>query len=491
MGLLSGGRLPQIARAFPPLLAALGTAAAPLKAQHAHQAELGLFGSYGHFDRVFDLGRGWGGGGRLGYFFSDHWGLELDAGYVAPRAPIGSPTLTHGSASLVINMPAGARSVLFMLAGYSRLDFEPAAPYRFTDNALHVGAGERLLLGPRIALRLEARAMYAPSTRSQLGAAWAGHVFGIVGLSLLTGPEPDRDRDGDGVVDRRDRCPDTPVRAVTDVRGCPADSDGDGVLNGLDACPNSPAGTLTDRAGCPLDADGDGVHDGTDQCPDTPMAVSVDPRGCPADADGDGVADGQDKCDGPAGATVGADGCPLDSDGDTVPDGLDRCPATRAGAPVDAVGCPTTRDTDGDGVDDPQDRCPGTPAGAPVDAVGCQTLFHEERAPLILHGVTFQSGRSALTRSSFAVLDQVAASLAAHPDVNIEIAGHTDNVGSARTNLLLSRARADAVRAYLARRGVSPARMISRGYGESQPVASNATEDGRSENRRVELRRVP
>jgi outer membrane protein OmpA-like peptidoglycan-associated protein len=370
------------------------------------------------------------------------------------------------------------------------LDFEPAAPYRFTDNALHAGVGHRVMVLPRVALRVEGRAVYAPATQSPFSSAWAGHLVGIVGLSVFAGGGRHRDRDGDGVMDRRDACPRTPLGAAADPHGCPADSDGDGADNGLDACPRTPAGTPTDRPGCLLDADRDGVHDVADRCAETPSGAPVDPRGCPADADEDGVPDGRDRCHGPLGALVDAGGCPVDSDADGLPDGLDRCPDTRPSAAVDAVGCPLARDSDGDGVDDPLDRCPRTAAGTSVDANGCPPLFRGERAPLVLHGVTFEAGRSALQHEAFAILNQVATSLAANPEVRVEIAGHTDNAGGARSNQVLSQARADAVRAYLARRGVSPARMVSRGYGETQPVASNATPEGRAENRRVELREL-
>jgi OOP family OmpA-OmpF porin len=102
--------------------------------------------------------------------------------------------------------------------------------------------------------------------------------------------------------------------------------------------------------------------------------------------------------------------------------------------------------------------------------------------------VTFETGRSVIRPESYAVLDQVAASLVANPDIRIEIAGHTDNVGADAANRRLSQTRADAVRAYLAQRGVAIERMVARGYGESLPVADNATPEGRAMNRRVELR---
>jgi OOP family OmpA-OmpF porin len=129
-------------------------------------------------------------------------------------------------------------------------------------------------------------------------------------------------------------------------------------------------------------------------------------------------------------------------------------------------------------------------------------ILFEERAPVapgappaprptvILQGVNFQSGRSVLTRASYAVLDQVAASLVANPDIRIEIAGYTDSTGSRQMNLRLSMARAAAVRFYLARKGVSPSRMQARGFGASGYIAENTTPEGRAMNRRVELHKL-
>jgi OOP family OmpA-OmpF porin len=126
-------------------------------------------------------------------------------------------------------------------------------------------------------------------------------------------------------------------------------------------------------------------------------------------------------------------------------------------------------------------------------------LFEERAVPpgapparptLILQGVNFQTGRSVLTTSSYAALDQVAASLVANPEIRIEIAGYTDSTGRRPMNLRLSMARAAAVRAYLARRGVSPMRMQARGYGASGYIAPNRTPEGRAQNRRVELHKL-
>jgi OOP family OmpA-OmpF porin len=180
----------------------------------------------------------------------------------------------------------------------------------------------------------------------------------------------------------------------------------------------------------------------------------------------------------------------VDSDHDGVADGIDKCPNTPAGTEVDSAGCQRASDADGDGIDDTKDKCPGTAAGTRVDAAGCPILFTEAKTPVVLRGVTFETGRSALKPDSYTILDIVAASLIANPDIKIEISGHTDNTGAAATNTRLSQARADAVRTYLASKGVSPDRMVARGYGSSQPVAPNGTPAGRAQNRRVELRQT-
>ncbi len=199
-----------------------------------------------------------------------------------------------------------------------------------------------------------------------------GDVQAMANLNFYYGGVKDSDKDG--VVDSKDKCPDTPFGATVDEFGCPIDSDQDGVPDGLDMCPNTPNKAMVDATGCPSDEDGDGVYDGIDKCPGTPYGAQVDPKtGCPLDGDGDGVADFEDACPNtPKGAYVDANGCPFDSDMDGVYDGIDKCPNTPMGTPVNEFGCERTKaDSDGDGVPDDKDRCPGTPTGAIVDATGC------------------------------------------------------------------------------------------------------------------------
>jgi len=196
------------------------------------------------------------------------------------------------------------------------------------------------------------------------------------GISFTFGNRKDADKDG--VIDRLDKCPDTPFGVIVDKKGCPVDTDGDGVPDYLDKCPGTPpeAYSTIDQNGCPIDADGDGVPDYLDKCPNTPKAAFgfVGKDGCPLDSDGDGVPDYLDKCkDTPPGVKVDSVGCPLDSDGDGVPDYLDKCPDTPKAAKgfIDKDGC--VLDSDGDGVPDYLDLCPNTPKEAKgfVDKNGC------------------------------------------------------------------------------------------------------------------------
>lgn len=211
-----------------------------------------------------------------------------------------------------------------------------------------------------------------------------------------------------------------------------------------------------------------------------PVARPVPPP--PADSDGDGVPDNADRCPGtPRGARVDAQGCEPDSDNDGVVDRLDKCPGTAAAARVDAQGCEL--DSDRDGVVDRLDKCPGSKPGAKVDSSGC-----EIPEVTTLKGVTFATNSATLTAGSMAVLDETAATLARNPELKAEVAGHTDNRGAAARNRVLSQQRAESVMRYLVAKGVNAANLTARGYGPDQPVADNRTEQGRTANRRVELR---
>ena len=171
---------------------------------------------------------------------------------------------------------------------------------------------------------------------------------------------------------------------------------------------------------------------------------------------------------------------PVDSDGDGVSDQDDRCPNTPAGAQVDMYGCEL--DSDNDGVVNSKDKCPDSKPGAVVDADGC-----EVEVVIELQGVHFDFDKSSLRTESYAILDAAVSTLSTHGKIAVEVAGHTDSKGTEAYNQKLSEKRAQVVKAYLVSKGISADRLTSRGYGESSPMADNATEEGRAKNRRTEL----
>jgi OOP family OmpA-OmpF porin len=167
-----------------------------------------------------------------------------------------------------------------------------------------------------------------------------------------------------------------------------------------------------------------------------------------------------------------------DSDGDGVANNLDACPNTPLGVPVNPAGCP--QDSDVDGVADHRDRCAGTKAGVRVDDQGCDIIE--------LKPVYFEIESAVLSAYAKRVLDEAASILASNANVQVEIGGHADSSGPEDYNMKLSVRRAEAVRQYLEQAGVDSKRLTVRGYGESQPIASNETILGRADNRRVELK---
>jgi OmpA-OmpF porin, OOP family len=230
------------------------------------------------------------------------------------------------------------------------------------------------------------------------------------------------------------------------------------------------------------DRDGDGIADDIDQCPDVPEDKDgfEDEDGCPDyDNDKDGIYDTQDECPND----------PEDRDGFQ-----------------DADGCPDP-DNDKDGICDPwvaeqgkqsqyakickgSDQCPNQPEtfNGFKDDDGCPDEKPVEiKQKLTLRGVNFKTASAELLEESYYVLEQVYNSLEAYPNVKIEISGHTDNVGNSQDNLVLSYQRAKSVMDYLIMRGISPERMVAKGYGKERPVTSNGSAEGRATNRRVEI----
>lgn len=322
-------------------------------------------------------------------------------------------------------------------------------------------AGTELWLSDRIGMHVTAvpsafslSGFSADADDNTNGVSWSVEA----GFSVFLG-DASRDTDGDGVDDEHDRCEGTPAGIAVDAEGCPADTDADGVPDHEDACPETLRGAEVDEEGCARDTDDDGVVDGLDACPDTPEAARVDDEGCGLDGDGDGV-----------------------------PDGVDACPDTPEGVEVDEEGC--VPDADADGVADPDDRCPGTVEGAAVDQEGCSQVQRGlAEGRFSVTGLAFEVDQVALGQSLRARMEQVGRQLVRNPDMTIEIRVHTDALGPADQNRAQTQRLADAVKDYLLREfpEIESTRVGALGFGESEPVASNETAEGRAQNRRVEV----
>lgn len=275
-----------------------------------------------------------------------------------------------------------------------------------------------------------------------------------LGIKIPVYQKKAKDLDGDGVLDKNDECPE--IAGPVENKGCPwPDTDGDGILDKDDKCPKV-AGPLENK-GCPWgDADKDSVLDNVDACPS--IAGPADNKGCPwLDTDGDGVLDKDDKCPNEKGLATNA-------------------------------GCP---DTDKDGVIDKQDDCPTVPG--PVSNKGCPEVTQEVLKELKIQAraVFFVTGKAVLQTTDKGQtngrLEAITAILKKYPNAKFSVEGHTDDVGDAKSNQKLSEARAKAVVDALVAKGVNPDNLTYKGFGETKPVASNKTAQGRAQNRRTEV----
>jgi outer membrane protein OmpA-like peptidoglycan-associated protein len=314
-----------------------------------------------------------------------------------------------------------------------------------TDALTDLGLGVELALTEAFGLDLAAH--YGRILRQNLDMSGPGDVqTGLadlrLGLNWFFGGN--RDTDGDGILNKKDKCPKVAedLDGFEDADGCPdPDNDGDGILDGQDGAPNQAE-------------DMDGFQD-ADGIPDP-------------DNDGDGILDVKDKCPNVAEDIDGfedADGCPdLDNDGDGIPDAKDKCPnqAETVNGFEDDDGCP--------------DKKP--------------EVVIERAAPIVLEGVNFKTGSAVLTAGAKEVLDKVVRTLAEYPAMKLQVSGYTDNVGSKAANTRLSLRRAESVKTYMASQGVAKDRIETRGFGPDNPVASNDTQEGRAQNRRIEFIRI-
>jgi OmpA-OmpF porin, OOP family len=257
----------------------------------------------------------------------------------------------------------------------------------------------------------------------------------------------------------------------------PGDRDGDGILDPADSCPDQPENYqgYQDDDGCPddPDTDGDGIPDSKDACEllAEDMDGYLDHDGCPdIDNDLDGIADASDGPDG---------SCKNDPED---PDGYE-----------DEDGCPDL-DNDGDQVVDLDDHCPLIPGVKDGDKPGCpkkpSLVVVTDKEIKITQQIHFAFDKAVIRPISFPVLDAVYEVLRDNPKIRIEVQGHTDDRGPAAYNKQLSQQRATAVRDYLVRKGIAGERLIAKGYGLEQPLVPNTDERNRALNRRVQFVRT-
>lgn len=268
------------------------------------------------------------------------------------------------------------------------------------------------------------------------------HNFGVnVGARFFLGEM--KDRDHDGVPDKKDLCPDDSGLAI--YHGCP-DRDGDGIIDKEDSCPDVKG--LAKYHGCP-DSDGDGIIDMYDECPYTAGLPQF--HGCP-DRDGDGIPDKDDACPDVAGLAQ-FHGCP-DRDGDGIPDKDDRCP-DQAG-PASNYGCPEEK----------------------------KDTAVEERID-VSTPILFEFNSTKVHQSSMPILQEAAKEVNDDRDSYIKVDGHADAIGSRKYNQGLSVRRAQSVKSKLTKMGVSPKKVKVVGHGEDEPAADNGSPAGRAQNRRA------
>jgi outer membrane protein OmpA-like peptidoglycan-associated protein len=240
-----------------------------------------------------------------------------------------------------------------------------------------------------------------------------------------------KDKDGDGIVNKEDDCPDVP--GPKENKGCPwPDTDKDGIIDREDRCPEEFGDKL--NQGCPIiDTDLDGVWDENDECPNTPGFKE------------------NNGCLWP------------DADNDSVPDKDDECPDT-AGT-IANKGCPEIEEE------------------VVTEAVIIQLNEYGKT-------IMFAPDKASFKNESYSILKEMQKVLLQYPTARFRLEGHTDSRGTEKDNLALSKKRANAVRDYLVKNGIEASRLEAVGLGERYPVASNMYIPGRAQNRRVEVKLI-
>ncbi len=416
---------------------------------------------YGEYDEPFQLGLG-------GYvwFPTGPTGAYVGDGHVR-----GEPQLLLGG--------RGADRIVWSVAGGPQIRSTEVFGGVTQGTQFNVGAGLGILLGDTRHLQIGPE-IYGAFTLAK-GAQPADALKRSTNLELLFDARYrviDDLEIGVGLGPGLTQSPGTPdFRGVLSIAYTPEmkkarpDRDGDGIFDDEDACPDV-KGVRTDDPktnGCPPDRDGDGIIDDEDACPDVKGEKNDDPKknGCPpeeapSDRDGDGIIDAKDACPDVKGVRTKdpkTNGCPPDSDGDGIIDDEDACP-----------------DEKGPRDPDPQKN-------------GCPRVHVTDKEIVILEQVQFDTNKATIKHESDGLLDNVAQVFKEQRGIlKVEVQGHTDDRGTPGLNKGLSQRRAEAVLQALVARGIAAGRLMAKGYGQDVPIADNTTDEGRQKNRRVQFK---
>ncbi|MEO6777644.1 MAG: outer membrane beta-barrel protein [Kofleriaceae bacterium] len=393
---------------------------------------------------------------RYAYALAPNWALEGEGSLITATTqgmdvggggPNGTAKLWNLRAQVVFQLPTSTGFVPFAAAGFGMMHGTSELLGSSNHWPIHVGGGVRFYVTDAIAVRLDGRYLRGPSEQAPytLNAGFGEFSLGLSYTPTIVSrpeiPRVDGDRDGDGIPDSLDKCPDQPEDKdmYQDDDGCPdPDNDGDGIPDDKDKCPLDPEDKdgFQDEDGCPdLDNDGDGIPDAVDKCPNEPE-------------DKDGFQD--------------LDGCPdPDNDGDGIPDVKDKCPNE-----------PETIN----GFQD-DDGCPDK--GDPL------VVLSPDRLEL-LESIRFQ--RDKLARSSNNLLGQIGATLRAHTElVRIRVTVHVQPTANSDKDQSISDARAALIRDWLVQYGIDAKRIEARGFGGTKPLVPPDQRGAAAINDRVEL----
>ena len=375
-----------------------------------------------------------------------NWEIEVEGSLItastkgmdlAGTGSDGPAKLWNGHAQLVFRLPLSNGLEPFVAAGIGVMHTSSDILGSDTDWPIHAGIGVKFWITDAIAIRADGRYLRGPSEQAPytLNAGYGEFSVGLAYAPKImpSKPEPvvvDGDRDGDGIPDSRDKCPDQPEDKdmFEDQDGCPdLDNDHDGIPDAIDKCPLDPEDKdgFQDQDGCPdLDNDGDGIPDSRDKCPNEPE-------------DKDGFQD--------------LDGCPdPDNDSDGIPDTKDKCPNE-----------PETIN----GIQD-DDGCP--------DKGDSLVVLSPDRLEM-LEGVKFT--RDKIAKAANNLLGQIGATLRAHQEiVRLRVTVHVQPTANPDKDQILSDARAKAIREWLVQYGIDTKRLEARGFGGHETARSGRSE---------------